>query len=590
VTDPQNSRTSPTVILIGGQMVTDDGTRLDSRQPIEGDHRSEVILRSLATSLLWWRSASSVVSPILDNAGSKTFALLICTKRTVVELGHDGNLQHTRLSAFLRGGTTTTELTRVLGSEQLPDDYEQADVLHDWYYGHYIGTIGVKPGTPSARWRFLRNEYYLAHAIGMLHPAAIIDTTTDALSGLFHSDRGVTASEKINGKIGNRFHGLEKTRLAFDDAVLVMPHTHAIEAFLTSYSEWVAAGRPSTASESEDDSWLRPLAALTSSGSYDAAIDPLQRALPVPIEADFRVTGLMENAQWRDASHLEASRELLQARYDLKIGIWDLARNPILRQTLLDANPIAAAPDSATAMPSSARQRAEGHVNATLANRAAKREIWDSMLAGLQPLIQMGWDPIDKYGRHWHLRLPLTQTFFDGYYSNDGEPIPLAVLSWTFGKRKNTVAIEALRGPLVGFEDYFRSRRDLFEAIAGTGRYPLGENKFHEIWTDTVGWGDDAAWGDWAADVATRTTRWIEAFAPMRDVYERVYSKKPTSNDIASLPALWRQVDGSIRLTAPVRGIRQHDSAETLAALTEYDSRQSDSSTGSVIFGATCAA
>jgi len=129
VTDPQNSRTSPTVILIGGQMVTDDGTRLDSRQPIEGDHRSEVMLRSLATSLLWWRSASSVVSPILDNAGSKTFALLICTKRTVVELGHDGNLQHTRLSAFIRGGTTTTELTRVLGGEQLPDDYEQADVL-----------------------------------------------------------------------------------------------------------------------------------------------------------------------------------------------------------------------------------------------------------------------------------------------------------------------------------------------------------------------------------------------------------------------------------------------------------------------------
>jgi len=292
----------------------------------------------------------------------------------------------------------------------------------DWYYGHYIGTIGVKPGTPSARWRFLRNEYYLAHAIGMLHPAAIIDTTTDALSGLFHSDRGVTASEKTDGKIGNRFRGLEKTRLAFDDAVLVMPHTHTIEAFLTSYSEWVAAGIPSTASESEDDSWLRPSAALTSTGSYDAAIDPLQRALPVPIEADFRVTGLMENAQWRDASHLEASRALLQARYDLKIGIWDLARNPILRQTLLDANPIDAAPDSATAMPSSARQRAEGHVNATLAKRATKREIWDSMLAGLQPLIQMGWDPIDKYGRHWHLRLPLTQTFFDGYYSNDGEP------------------------------------------------------------------------------------------------------------------------------------------------------------------------
>ena len=70
-------RPGPTVILIGGPMTVDDGTSFDTRQQIEGDENSEVTLRSLATSPLWWRTTISVVMPILESAGEQAFALVI---------------------------------------------------------------------------------------------------------------------------------------------------------------------------------------------------------------------------------------------------------------------------------------------------------------------------------------------------------------------------------------------------------------------------------------------------------------------------------------------------------------------------------
>lgn len=570
MTHPKNSRTGPTIILVGGHMTADDGTRLDSRQPLDGDRRSEVMLRSLATSLLWWRTVSSLATPILDNAGPDAFALLMSTQRTMAELRHDGTIQRTRLNALLPGGTTTTELIRVLGNEGLPEGYQQAHTLLDPYDNHYIGAIGVKHGTPRKRWRFLRGEYYLAYAVENINPALIIDTTVAIFDGIMDSDRGMGASLRTHGAVGHRFRALEETRLFSNDAVLVLPHTHMTETFLDRYSEWVAAGRPSTICENEDDSWLRSARALAHSEGYDLddAPDPMERTLPVPIEADFRITGLMENAQWRDASHLEASRALLQARYDLKIGIWDLAHNPTLRQTLLDPTPISAPPTATAPMPDAARQRAQASVDATLARRAAEQDTWTAILARLDPLVQQGWDPDDKWGRKWHLRLPLTQALLDPYYSYDHEPIPLAQLHLTIGKRTNALSIKVLRPNLVGFDEYLHARHDVFEAIAGHGHYPHRKNEFHCIWTDTVGWADDVDWDTWAAAMAKRTTRWVEELAPIREAYEHLYSDGRATSGIAALPALWRRSDGGLKLTAPLRGIGAVGNAETIATLT----------------------
>lgn len=570
MTFPESRTKGPTIILIGGPMTTDDGSRLDSRQPLENDHRSEVMLRCLANSLLWWRTASSLVTPILENAASDAIALLMSAQRTVAELRDDGTMQRTRLNAFLPGGTTTTTLVRVLGNERLPDGYQEAHTLRDWHDNHFVGTIGVKPGAAGKRWQFFQStEYYLAYAIKRIDPTAIIDTTVGIFDGTVDSDRGMNHSLQSNGEYGHRFRALESTRLFSKDAVLVLPHTHIMERFLNLYSNWVAAGRVRRFSGARDHSWLRSNRALADSGGYDPdkAPDPMERTLPLPIDADFRVTGLMENARWADASHLEASRRLLQARYDLKIGLWDLARNPTLRRTLLDPTPTPAPPITTAAIPRAARQRADAEVSATLDRRAAERDIWTTLLRKLNPMIQQGWDPADKYGRNWNLRLPLTRPLPDFYYSQDGKPLPLAQLHLTFTKRKNTLNFKVLRPNLVGFDEYFHTRRKEFEAIAGVGHYLTGKNEYHCVWTDAVGWADDINWDTWATTMAQRTTLWVEEFAPIREVYERLYITEPAANTLASIPALWRRPDGSLRLTTTLRGI-DAASAEMIASFT----------------------
>ena len=72
-------------MLVGGQMTVDDGASLDSRQVVEGDEQAEVMLRTLASSLLWWKTAISVVKPVLESAGTDAFALVLGT-RTVMEV------------------------------------------------------------------------------------------------------------------------------------------------------------------------------------------------------------------------------------------------------------------------------------------------------------------------------------------------------------------------------------------------------------------------------------------------------------------------------------------------------------------------
>lgn len=256
----------------------------------------------------------------------------------------------------------------------------------------------------------------------------------------------------------------------------------------------------------------------------------------------------MEDARWQDASHLEASRALLEARYDLRIGIWDLARNPTLRQTLLNATPIAAAPVTPAAVPPAARQRALDHVNTTIARRDADRETWLGILAHFDPLIRLGWVPDDETtrGRKWHLYLPLTRPYVDYGQLTPG---PLAQLHMSFSKRNNAVEVSARQQGLVGFEAFLRARPETFE------------------WTENLGWGDEVDWATWVADMARRTIGWLKAFAPLREVYERLNGDTPATSNLADLPALWRRSDGGVQLTAPLRGIQEAGAGEQVAAL-----------------------
>lgn len=214
----QRAVPSPVIILIGGMMTVDDGTSIDSRQAVEGDPSSRVTHASLATSLLWWITAASLIGPVLDSAAADAFALVL-GGRSVAGLRPDGTMRRTSLRSFLPGGTGNIEIK--LAREPLPGRF---GLLPDAYYN---GTLGLDPGEPGKRWRFFNgNEYFLRHAGTAIGPSAIIDTSRSLMDGT-----------QITGK---HLEDLQETRLFDPSLVLVLPHTHRAEALINAYHEQLA--------------------------------------------------------------------------------------------------------------------------------------------------------------------------------------------------------------------------------------------------------------------------------------------------------------------------------------------------------------
>jgi hypothetical protein len=471
----------PYVVLIGGSMTVDDGTSLDSRQKIEGDEISETIARSLATSSLWWHTAISVVMPILEDAGEEAFALVI-GQRSVLDLRQDGTTKRTSLRSILPGGVGRCEILRTEMGQPVPADYEEVEVLRNWENDH-MGAIGVKRG--DGRWRYLQgNAYYLTRAAKTLAPAVVIDTSPWSLPDGFHAAN---------------FNMVESTRLFSPDVVLVAPHTYGTERYLRTYAEWIGRGRPPDPPlESYPENNWDP----------NARPDPVHYATPVPIAATFGITGFMVATEWQDPGDLEAARGLLEARYDLKIGIWDLASNPTLRKTLLRSAPVVPAPPIAVPVPRAAGLRAEARVDAKMRQREAERRAVASATERLGALKALGWARrADK--QRGVLQLPLTEPMGRDI---DDEPFPLVLLALDIAKRHTEVLAFTIMYNQVDLGAYLESRRPVFTDIAGPAECKLGSG-WSSLWHVSGGWGDDVDWEARALLLASLTPRWIEALA-----------------------------------------------------------------------------
>ncbi|MFF1702968.1 hypothetical protein [Streptomyces sp. NPDC058252] len=472
--------TSPTIILIGGPMTVDDGSSLDSRQPVADDPTSHVTQASLATSLLWWLTASSLVGRLLDSAGESAFALLV-GRRSVVELRHDGSLRRTGLRALLPGGTTELELVRTSFNAPLPHGFTETHRLEN--SGTVMGTVGFKSHAPTRRWRFLKgSEFYLDKAGERIGASVLIDTSETHTQG--------------GDLLADRYADFEKRRLMGDDSILIMPHTHRNESLVRGYLARVRDGRPAA----------EKISAPVTPWDPTAAPHPVHYTCPVPIEAQFGVTGLVQHGEWRSPSDLEAARALLQARCDLKIGIWDLAGNPTLRSALLSSTPQASAPAEVAAIPVGAARRAEKRVAARAIARAEAARSLDEIAAFFEPLKALGWKrPTERRG-YW--RLPLT----DDYPRWPGDdPSPLVQLEFEIGKRQSTVSVLTILYNQVDISQYVTGRREAFENIAMPDRCPLGANPRPILWRAVGGWADDVDWLQRTTALAAHTRRWRAA-------------------------------------------------------------------------------
>lgn len=96
----------------------------------------------------------------------------------------------------------------------------------------------------------------------------------------------------------------------------------------------------------------------------------------------------------RDAADLDAAMTFVKSRYDLNLGLWDLARDPALRETLLEREAIAPPSAAPTVVP--------GELVAKATEKATEpREAEAAELDGRRRHHQAVWPTLSREG--WHI-------------------------------------------------------------------------------------------------------------------------------------------------------------------------------------------
>jgi hypothetical protein len=225
------------------------------------------------------------------------------------------------------------------------------------------------------------------------------------------------------------------------------------------------------------------------------------------VRAECNVSGLLRAGQWEDAAGLEAARMLLLKRFDLKLGLWDLALNPVLRSTVLDSLPVRRAPEEPVRAPAHARKRAEREAEKATARReAAQRGVGEVTAALQQELASFGWS-VDDRGV---LRLPLTEPLPNW----PGAPErPLVYLCIEVHKSSVRVVVWHQFYNDLDIKDFIEKRREAFEAVALLPQSTKDRSSV-PLWTASAGWGDaDVDWSITAKAIAERTEWWAGLLA-----------------------------------------------------------------------------
>lgn len=451
-------------------MELSDGSGFDSRQPIDGDPGSETARRALAGSWLWWDAVTSLVLPILDYEGGDAFALVI-GKKSTLDFKPDGSLRRSRLRGILPGGVGSIAIARSSMTDPLPPEFEKVATIRNWSR-HVMGSVGIQINRDDGCWWRLLDgyAYYLRWAGEAIDPTVVVNTET--YSGV---------GEDIYPAF---LEAVDDSWLVSKRVVLVVPHTHRVQQVLDAWVKWARDGRPELRAPEPDE--FTPW-------NPETPPDPHEYTQPIPVSAEFHVTGLIENETWQDASRLEAARRLLQARFDLKLGIWDLVNNDALRETLLEETHIPPPSPVKLSVPKVVMDRAKEAVDLRMAQRRLKATALEKVRAMVEPILDpAGWE-LDWPGNYTR---PLTRR-----YVRTGDR-PLASLSFSIGRRRTTLALKIRDYGDLDLEKFFQKYGGPFAYLdeppptAGFDRAVL--------WDVEGGWADDVDWSARAAEVVKR--------------------------------------------------------------------------------------
>ena len=132
----------PTIIMVGGVFTTEDGTTLDSRQPMVGDPRGQVVYRTLSRSHLWWEVVRSLTDSIVKSKPG-SYAL-VDGPRQVFDLTSDGAIKRVSLADFLAVGSPESIW-------HFPfEEFRAGTSFDDLYRGSAAVVDILKPTEPAA--------------------------------------------------------------------------------------------------------------------------------------------------------------------------------------------------------------------------------------------------------------------------------------------------------------------------------------------------------------------------------------------------------------------------------------------------------
>ena len=240
------------------------------------------------------------------------------------------------------------------------------------------------------------------------------------------------------------------------------------------------------------------------------------------VHTECNVSGLLRAGQWDDAAGLEAARMLLLNRFDLKLGLWDLALNPVLRSAVLEPEPQRQVPAQPARAPGHAWTQAEREAERATAHREdARRAVGEVTAALQQGLTSLGWS-VDENGR---LSLPITEPLSNW----PGAPeYPLVVLRIEVNKTTIRVVAWQWFYNNLDISDFIDKRREAFEAVAllpASRKNPSCK----PLWSTNIGWGNpDADWSGTAKAIAQRTNQWVTLLGDFIDSCRKLQHARST--------------------------------------------------------------
>lgn len=474
-------------MLVGGELTLEDGSVIDSRQPISNTSVARALLAAVAGSADWWLTASSVVVPTLaDPAGG--FALVL-GPRTVVRVAPDGEVQRSALAKVIRATFGKLSIARSGINERISSDFRKVAALRNWS-GVSMGEIGIRSDEAETKWRFLDgNEYYLGLVPQHTGARVVVDARGDYFAALLLPPAQDSLSIEY-----------EPAPPSSATELVILPDTSEIRSRL----EAALDGR-------------RMPAPPEPPYVPGAPRDPAKYLKLPPLSARCRVTGLVRRGAWEDPAHLEAARRLLLERFDLRLGLWDLALNPVLRATALSAALTSAPPPEPVQAPVPTRRRAARRARqATETRNAGDHGAQAATQYMHEALRQLGWVMEERGRLHRPLTEPLTW-----------DVPPAALVSLVFIANKNCMSVVVAHRFYndLSVQDYITERKDRFAAIAPLPpiqRKSSGAASV-QLWTATTGWGSSReTWAAAAEDLKARTPDWVELLADFADACRAV--------------------------------------------------------------------